>query len=115
MPESLFDTIMKESGVPAFQAVFGIPVLHTNADGDEVTITAMLDTEVAPVGEYGERMESRWTAEVAKSAGVQVGDTLTHAGETTEDDPYPDDVVWTLAQVIADDGYTVRFAVRQQA
>jgi len=115
MPDSLFDVIMRDSGIPAFQAVFGIPVTHTNADGDEVTITAMLDTEVAPVGEYGERMEARWTAEVAKSASAQVGDTLSHAGEVTDDDPYPDDVVLTLAQVIADDGYTVRFAVRSSA
>lgn len=94
------------------QAVFGIPVVHMNTVNDEVTITAMMETELAPVGEFGERMEPRWTAEVAKSAGVQVGDTLTVAGTVTEDDPYPDDVVWTTTQVISDDGYTVKFAVR---
>lgn len=112
MPASLFATIMRESGIPALQAVFGIPVVHMNTVNDEVTITAMMETELAPVGEFGERMEPRWTAEVAKSAGVQVGDTLTVAGTVTEDDPYPDDVVWTTTQVISDDGYTVKFAVR---
>ena len=112
MPTSVFDAVMRDVGIPVFEEVFGVPATHTNADGDEVTITAILETELAPVGEYGERMEPRWTAEVAKSAGVQVGDTLAHAGTATDDDPYPDDVVWTTTQVISDDGYTVKFAVR---
>lgn len=93
-------------------AAFGREVTHTDVDGNEVQIQAVIESALSPVGEFGERMEPRWTAEVAKSAGVQVGDTLTHAGTATDDDPYPDDVVWTTTQVISDDGYTVKFAVR---
>lgn len=96
-------------------AAFGREVTHTDVDGNEVQIQAVIESALSPVGEYGERMEPRWTAEVAKSAGVQVGDTLAHAGTATDDDPYPDDVVWTTTQVISDDGYTVKFAVRSSA
>jgi len=59
-------------------------------------------------------MEPRTTISVAKSEGIEVGDTLHYAGAVTDDDPYPDDVVWTVAQIIDDDGYLVRFAVRRQ-
>lgn len=112
MPTSRFDSIMLNVGIPALLQTFGRAATHTSNDGDEAALTVIFETGLAPVGEYGERMEPRWTAEVAKSAGVQVGDTLAHAGTATDDDPYPDDVVWTTTQVISDDGYTVKFAVR---
>lgn len=92
---------------------FGRAVTHTNSDGDEATIQAVLRSEYAPVGEYGERMEQRMVATVAKSTAVVVGDTLSYAGTVTDDDPYPDDVVWSLAQLLSDNGYILTFAVRQ--
>jgi hypothetical protein len=115
MPDSFFDGVMRESVIPALETAFGIPMTHTNAEGDETPLVALLDTAWAPVGEFGERMEARWTVEMAKSAGVQVGDTLSHAGAITEEDPDPDDVIWMLTQVIRDDGYTVQFAVRRSS
>lgn len=94
-------------------AVWGREVTHTNVDGDENQIQAFVNSELSPVGDYGERMEYRFTATVAKSAGVVVGDTLRYAGTVTDDDPVPDDVIWSLAQVMSDDGFIQQFAVRQ--
>ena len=111
---STFADLMTGVAVPALEDVFGDPMTHTNDEGDEVTVTGILETSYGPVGEFGERMEARTTISVAKSAAVAVGDTLHYAGEVTDDDPYPDDVVWTTAQIMEDDGYLVRFAVRQQ-
>lgn len=93
--------------------VYGIPATHITMDGDEVNVTVILDTATETVGEYGERKEQRWTLEIATSSNAVVGDTFTVAGTVTEDDPYPDEVVWTAAQIINDDGYTRKFAVRQ--
>ena len=93
---------------------FGREATHTNSDGDEAAVLAVVRSEHAPVGDFGERMEPRTTISVAKSAAVAVGDTLHYAGAVTDEDPLPDDVVWTMAQIIEDDGYLVRFAVRQQ-
>lgn len=94
-------------------ATFGREVTHTDVDGDEVQIQAVIESALSPVGEYGERMEQRTTVTVAKSAGVTVGDTLRYAGTATDDDPYPDDVIWSMTQVLSDDGFVQQFAVRQ--
>lgn len=114
MPESLFDAVMRASGIPALETAFGVPMTHINDEGDEVAVTGILETAMVPVGDFGERMEPRTTITVAKSAAVAVGDTLSYAGEVTDEDPLPDDVVWTMAQIIEDDSYLVRFAVRPQ-
>jgi hypothetical protein len=111
---STFADLMTGVAVPALQDVFGDDMTHTNSEGDEATVVGMLETNYGPVGEFGERMEPRTTITVAKSDGVAVGDTLHYAGTVTDDDPYPDDVVWTMTQIIEDDGYLVRFAARQQ-
>lgn len=87
---------------------FGRPVLHTNSDSDEAVIQAVIESGAEPVGEYGERMESRWTATVAKASGATVGDTLTIAA----DSPTDDDVVWKLSQLMDDDGFVQRYALR---
>ena len=113
MPASAFDTLMSTVAVPAIMDVFAVDVTHTNSDTDEATVQALFETAYAPVGEYGERMEPRMTASLAKSTAAVVGDTLTHAGTVTDDDLYPDDVVWSLAQLLNDDGYLMQFAIRQ--
>lgn len=87
---------------------FGRPVVHTNADGDEATIQAVLEQEAVAVGDYGERMEPRWAATLSTASGARVGDTLTVAA----DDPDEDDPVWTLTQALDDDGFVQRFALR---
>lgn len=93
--------------------VWGAEALHTAvATSDESTVRIVLETELVAVGEVGERMEPRPTLEVLASTGAVVGDTFTVAGTVTVDDPLPDDVVWTAVQLISDDGYTRKFAVR---
>lgn len=115
MPTSTFDTLMSTVAIPAIMDVFAVDVTHTNGDGDEATVQAVFETAYAPVGisEYGERMEQRTTATLAKSTGAVVSDTLTHAGTVTTYDSNPDDVVWILSQLLSDDGYLMQFAVRQ--
>ena len=112
MPASAFDGIMTQSGIPALLRILGIPAVHTTADLDDVAVTIILKTEAAPVGEYGERMEPRTTVQIPSASGAVVGDSFTVAGDPTEDDPEPDDVVWTAVQLLSDDGYLRRFAVR---
>jgi hypothetical protein len=111
MPDSLFDGIMAESLIPALETVFGIPATHTDAEGDEVAVTVMLGRELSPVGEYGERMEMRETLEIAANSGAVVGQTFAVAVAPTEDDPDPDDAIYTATQLLADDGYLRKFAV----
>jgi len=113
MATSQFATIMERVGVPALLAQFGVPTIHSNSAG-EVNVTAMVDTTLTAVGEFGERMEHRTTITVAKSVNPAVGDTFTYEGTITDEDPYPDDVTWLVVQILSDDGYTVTCAVRQQ-
>ena len=87
---------------------FGRPVTHTNADDDEAVIQAVIEQETAPVGDYGERMESRMTATINKISGATVGDTLTVPADLAADDP----VIWKLSQLIDDDGFVQRYALR---
>lgn len=113
MPTSALDAIMSNTGIPALLKQFGIPATHTNAEQDEIAVTIILETQAVPVGEYGERMEPQTTIQIPTASGAVVGDTFTVAGTETADDPYPDDVVWTAAQLLSDDGYFQVFAVRQ--
>jgi hypothetical protein len=113
MAESLFDTIMTDSAIPAIEAVFGIAATHTNADGDEIAVTVMMQMELAPTGEFGERMEERMTLELAKSHGATIGDTFSIANDATTDDPNPDPTIWQITQLLTDDGYLQKFTVIQ--
>lgn len=111
MPASLFDDIMTESAIPAIEEVFGIAATHTNADSDELAVTVMLQRELLPTGEFGERMEERMTLELAKSHGAAIGDTFAIANDATDDDPDPDQTIWQATQLLTDDGYMQKFAV----
>ncbi len=111
MLDSLFDGIMRDTAIPALESVFGIAAVHANAEGDDVAVTILLGRELAAVGEYGERMEMRETLEISAESGAVVGQTFTVAGDVTDDDPFPDDVVYTATQLLADDGYMRKFAV----
>lgn len=82
---------------------FGAPATLTHA-ATTAPIQALLESAVAPVGEYGERMESRHTITVLRTSGAVVGDTVTLNG-----------TVWHLAQLLDDDGFTVKFAARDSA
>ena len=113
MAESLFDTIMTDSAIPAIETVFGVAAIHTNSDGDEVAVTVMPQMELAPTGEFGERMEERMTLELAKSHGAAIGDTFSIENDATTDDPSPDPTIWQTTQLLTDDGYLQKFAVIQ--
>lgn len=111
MAESLFDTIMTDSAIPAIEAVFGIAATHTNSEADELAVTVMLQKELVATGEFGERMEERMMLELRKSYGAAIGDTFSIANEATIDDPVPDPTVWQATQLMTDDGYLQKFAV----
>lgn len=111
MPTSAFDTLMTDVAVPALEAVFGVAAVHTNADDEEAAVTVMLGYDLMPVGDYGECMEFRTTIEVAKSANIAIGDTLTIENNPTDEDPDPDPTIWQTTQLMADDGYLQKFAV----
>ena len=72
--------------------------------GETVPIRAILDTVVVPVGDYGERMEARNTLTVVRASGATVGDTVILNGTG-----------WSLAQLTDDDGFVLKFAVRENA
>lgn len=82
---------------------FGAPATLTHALVS-TPVRAILESTVAPVGDYGERMESRNTITLLRASGAVVGDTVTLSATT-----------WHLAQLIDDDGFTLKFAVRDNA
>jgi len=98
--DSLFDEIMRDAAIPALEAVFGVAATHVGASG-ETAVTVLRQTDLAAVGEYGERMEERTTLELAKSWGARVGDSFELEGPT----------IYRAAQLMADDGYLRKFAV----
>lgn len=112
MPTSLADQLWQDIGIPALQDAFGIPAVHANSDGDDVDVTIILRTESAAVGEFGERLEPQTILRIPTSYDAQVGDTFTVAGEVTDDDPYPDEVIWTAMQLISSDPLWIALAVR---
>lgn len=111
MAESFFDSLMRDTAIPALETVFGIAATHTNADGDEIAVTIILQSELVPTGEFGERMEMRYTIELDKSLAVSISDTFSVENDPTDDDPAPDPTSWKTTQLLADDGYMQKFAV----
>ncbi len=111
MAESLFDTIMTDSAIPAIETVFGITATHTNADGDEIAVTIILQSELVPTGEFGERMEMRYTIELDKALAASIGDTFSVENDPTDEDADPDPTIWKTTQLLADDGYLQKFSV----
>jgi len=99
MADSLFDEIMRESAIPALETVFGVAATHVGASG-ATAVTVMRQTELAAVGEYGERMEERTTLELAKSRGARVGDSFALEGP----------LIYRATQLLTDDGYLQKFA-----
>ena len=109
---SAFDSIMMQTATPALLRVFGIPAVHTTREGDESNVTILFAEQSVAIGEYGERIEQQPTIQISTASGARVGDTFTVAGEVTDDEPTPDDVVWKAASLISDDRYFRTFAVR---
>lgn len=99
---SRFAEIMNQTAVPAMMRVFGVAAIHTNSDSDVVLISAIIEYESVEIGEFSERIENQWTATVAKSTGVTINDTLTVEADE-----------WRITQLITDDGYMLKFAIRR--
>ena len=111
MPASFFDTIMRDTAIPALENVFGISATHTNSYGDEIAVTIILQSELVPTGEFGERMEMRYTIELDKALAASIGDTFSVENDPTDEDANPDPTIWKTTQLLADDGYLQKFAV----
>lgn len=82
--------------------VFGAPATLTHA-GTTTPVLVVLESAVVPVGEFGERMEQQTTVEILTASGATVGDTFTVGF-----------AVWTAVQLLSDDGYIRKFAVRSE-
>ncbi len=105
---SRFADLMSNTGLPALRRVFGdnatyTPAYTPPAEPAPVTTWAILTTEAAFVGQYGERVEQRLAAELPKAAvGIpQPGDTLAIGANS-----------YRVDQVITDDGFMVKVAIR---
>ncbi|HOX59648.1 MAG TPA: hypothetical protein PLC99_22430 [Verrucomicrobiota bacterium] len=108
---SRLDAIMTQQGVPALLRVVGDAAVHTHA-GDDFAVQIIFRKETDLMGEFGGYAESLTTVQIPSQSGAVVGDTFTVPGVVTEDDPYPDDVIWTAVQLLSDNGYLRKFAVR---
>lgn len=64
---SRIDTIMQTIGMPAFRRALGDPAVYEAAGGDSVNTWAILGKSAEAVGEFGERVEFRETAQLPKS------------------------------------------------
>lgn len=97
-------------------ATFGRPATHTNSDGDEATVQAVIEqtTDALTLADGGPWPQVDWTVQVATADNVTRGDTLAHAGTPTADDPIPDDVVWIVGDVLNDDGFVRTLAIRRE-
>ena len=111
MPESFFDAIMRDTAIPALENVFGIAATHTNSYGDEIAVTIILQSELVPTGEFGERMEMRYTVQLDKALAASIGDTFSVENDPTDEDTNPDPTLWQATQLLTDDGYLQKFAV----
>ena len=106
---SRFAEIWTGTAIPAFLSMMGDDAVLTHA-GEDVACKAIFESGLTAVGDYGERMENRHTAQLANSLGAVIGDTLTLPAP----DPMDDDVVWRLTQTLANDGFMTRFAIRRE-
>jgi len=105
---SRLDTIMQTIGMPALRRNLGDAAVYTPAfappaEPQPVTTWAILNRSSAPVGEFGERMENRLTAQLPKTdvPDPQPGDSLTVGGKT-----------YRIDQTVNDDGLFVKVAIR---
>lgn len=69
-------------------------------------MSGFIQTAAVAVGDYGERMEQRWTLTIAAAADVRIGDTVTRA------DPAG---TFTLTQPLSNNGYIAVYALRPEA
>ncbi len=100
---SQFDDLMATTGMPSFRRVLGDDATYTPVAGDPVATWCIFRHDSDLVGQYGERLESRLTAQlpVADVPEPQPGDSLTVGGKT-----------YRIDQVARRDGLFVEVAIR---
>lgn len=100
---SQFDDLMASAGMPAFRRVLGDDATYTPAGGEPVATWCIFRHNSELVGQYGERLESRLTAQlpVADVPEPQPGDNLTVGGKT-----------YRIDQAARRDGLFVEVAIR---
>lgn len=76
---------------------------RTRVGAPDLTLRGILRTELAPVGEFGERMEQRHTLTVAASADLKIGDTVFTAVPAA---------TWLVAQAQSNNGFIAVYALR---
>lgn len=89
---SLFDTIMANSGMPAFKKVFGDDAIYTPEVGDPISTWAILSKSSEYAGQYEDRIETRDIAKLPVAdvprplagATLTVGATVYRIGKTLE-------------------------------
>lgn len=100
---SRLDDIMATRGMPALRRVLGDDATYTQAGGDPVATWAIINRGSALVGQYGERLENRITAQLPKADAPdpQPGDSLTVGSKN-----------YRIDQFVNDDGLFVEVAIR---
>jgi hypothetical protein len=100
---SLFDQIFKNTGMSMFRRVLGDAAVYEPGFGAAKATWAILNRSVDNVGQFGERLENRLTAQLPKAdvPEPQPGDALT-VGATT----------YRIDQTVNDDGLFVEVAIR---
>lgn len=94
--------LLESLGEEVTVIVLGEDATRTWPYGAEMPVRAVLDSDLQAVGDpFSERMEKQWTATVAVSAKVAIGDNLKTATQS-----------WEVTQIIADDGITATLALR---
>lgn len=108
MAESAFDAIMRLTGIPAIESALGVPATHyRNSDGEELSVIVVIGQEMFAVGDFGERMERRYTLEIQSASLAEVGDQF----EVAATDATEDSTIWQASQLISDDGYMRKFGI----
>ena len=94
---------MASAGMPAFRRVLGDDATYTPVAGEPVATWCIFRHDSELVGQYGERLESRLTAQlpVADVPEPQPGDTVTFGGQT-----------YRIDQLVDRDEYFYTVAVR---
>lgn len=100
---SQLDQIFQTTGMPIFRRIFGDAAVYKPGFGAAKATWAIVNRSAENVGQFGERLENRVTAQLpaADVPDPQPGDSLT-VGTT----------VYRIDQKLFDDGLFVEVAIR---
>jgi hypothetical protein len=100
---SLLDSIFTNVGMPIFHRIFGDAAIYTHGTAAPIATWAIINRSAENVGQFGERLENRITAQLPASgiSSPQPGDTLTVGA-----------VTYRIDQMLDNDGLFVTVALR---